>query len=52
MAPYQTTDADGETAGRNVELVRAIAKQANCSVTFLDAPFKRILRDMREGDGG
>lgn len=48
--PYQTTDSNGEAAGLDIEMVRAIAKQASCSVTFIDAPFKRILRDIREGD--
>ena len=48
--PFQSTDSSGEAVGLDVELVRTIAKKADCRATFIDAPFKRILRDVREGD--
>ena len=33
-----------------MDVIQAVAERAGCRVTFINAPFKRLLRDLREGD--
>jgi ABC-type amino acid transport substrate-binding protein len=40
--PYQLTKSNGKAVGLDVEMARAVARQADCRVILIDAPFKRL----------
>lgn len=47
--PFQFKDADGKVTGLDVEIFQAIAKDAGCTVTVKEVPWKRLLGDMETG---
>lgn len=50
--PLYYQDDGGEWQGLAVELTRALFKQANCEMTFVDVPWKRALHLLERGGLG
>jgi polar amino acid transport system substrate-binding protein len=48
-APYQFENAQKKLTGLDIELARAIAKQAGMKATFLKRPWKRQLNELQAG---
>lgn len=48
--PYQYVDKDRELIGLDVELLLAVAEEANCTIHFFELPWKRHLRQIEHGD--
>lgn len=48
--PYQYVDKDRELIGLDVELLLAVAEEANCTLHFFELPWKRHLRQIEHGD--
>lgn len=48
--PYSYRDADGQLTGLDIALVRAMAKQAKCDVSFVRMPWGRLLEELRHGN--
>ncbi len=47
--PYEFLDANGQPAGFNVDLTRALARQIGVSVDIQLGPWSKIRNDLREG---
>ena len=48
-AMYTFADEDGQVTGADAELVRALAKHAECSVSFVELPWSRIVLEIQRG---
>ena len=48
-AIYTFVDADGKLTGADIEILRAVAADIGCEVTFADLPWPRILREIEKG---
>lgn len=47
--PYQYADPDGTVRGLDVELVSEMAKQAGCSLSFVQKDWSGLISDLRTG---
>lgn len=47
--PYTYRGSDGQLTGLDVELVRALAFEAECTLTFVEMPWVRMLDELRRG---
>ncbi|NQD35718.1 amino acid ABC transporter substrate-binding protein [Permianibacter sp. IMCC34836] len=47
--PYQYADQDGTVRGLDVELVSEMAKQAGCSLSFVQKDWSGLISDLRAG---
>ena len=47
--PYQFADADGNVRGLDVELVSEMAKDAGCSLSFVQKDWAGLISDLRAG---
>jgi polar amino acid transport system substrate-binding protein len=47
--PYQYQDADGTMRGMDVEIVRDLAQNAGCNVSFTRGAWKDLLAEMKDG---
>ena len=49
-SPYQYQSEDGTITGLDIDLLRAVAKEASCTIQFENIPWKRALLLLKEGD--
>lgn len=49
-SPYQVKDSAGKMSGLDIELTEAIAKEAGCTVKYLDLPWTRQLAQNESGE--
>lgn len=47
--PYQYLSPDNQVRGLEIELISAIAKQANCNVEFVQSDWMNLLKGIRDG---
>ncbi len=47
--PYLFLDENGELTGLDKEFITAVAKEANCTLTFRKLPWQRHLEDLKHG---
>ncbi len=47
--PYSLKDKEGNRSGLDVEITTTILRQAGCHFTFYDAPWKRLVEELRVG---
>lgn len=47
--PYSYVDATGRVTGLDIELMRAMARQAGCELSFVELPWGRLLEELRHG---
>lgn len=47
--PYSYLDAEGRVTGLDIHLLRAMAQQAKCEVSFVEVPWGRLLEELRHG---
>lgn len=47
--PFQYRDGGGKVSGLDVEIFEAIARDAGCTVTLKEVPWKRLLGDLQTG---
>ncbi len=47
--PYQYRNEEGDLKGLDIELMKAVTRQMGCDLTLVERPWKRHLRDLREG---
>lgn len=50
MAPYTIRDSHGKITGLEVDLVKALAKEAGFQAEFIDYPWNRALEMLKSGD--
>ncbi len=48
-APYQYLSPDNQVNGLEIDLISSIAKQAGCSITFVQGDWMNLLKGIREG---
>ncbi len=48
-APYQYLSESSEAKGLQIDLLRTIAKQANCGLKFIQQPFSQNIADIESG---
>ena len=48
--PYQYLTPDDEVRGLEIDLIKAIAKQAGCNINFVQKNWMQLLRDVRSGE--
>jgi polar amino acid transport system substrate-binding protein len=48
-APYTFADENGDAAGADIDLITAIAHEIGCTVTPVELPWARILREVQQG---
>lgn len=48
--PYSYEDAEGRVTGLDIDLLRAMAKQAGCELSFFEVPWGRLLEELRHGN--
>jgi polar amino acid transport system substrate-binding protein len=48
-APYTYADGAGQVTGADIELIRALAIEAGCTLEFAELPWARILREVESG---
>lgn len=47
--PYSYQDAEGRVTGLDIDLLRAMAHQAQCELSFVEVPWGRLLEELRHG---
>lgn len=48
-APYTFADANGDVAGADIDIIKAVGDEIGCTVAFVELPWARILREVRSG---
>jgi polar amino acid transport system substrate-binding protein len=48
-APYTFADANGEVMGADIDLIKAVGDAISCETAFVELPWARILREVRNG---
>jgi polar amino acid transport system substrate-binding protein len=48
-APYTFADENGEATGADIDLITAIAEEIGCTVSPVERPWARILREVEQG---
>jgi polar amino acid transport system substrate-binding protein len=48
-APYTFADDKGEATGADIDLIEAIADEIGCSVTTVELPWARIVKEVEQG---